>query len=214
MAEPRPPEQDRPSDRRSKTRVVACVAWRGWVRTIPAPPFRRAPSYYAPTRRPGIVRSSPAQIFVLLLELACGGAQPQMNRARRSSQRPGAARVANWSIPFVWIAPRTFWSAGRRSVQVSISAKSRTRAAFATMPISQEDSGIGLVMHRMPTSNEAVPLAIGSCAPVLLSIRHPLTTSSAQAALPSTRGRRTVRTSTGKSASWAHDGQSPITHIN
>jgi hypothetical protein len=51
--------------------------------------------------------------------------------------------------------------AGPRSLQVSISAKLRTPAAFATMLISQEDSGIGLVMHRAPTSKEAVPLATG-----------------------------------------------------
>jgi hypothetical protein len=72
-----------------------------------------------------------------------------------------ALPAANSYIRFVWITPRTFWSAGRLSVQVSISAKLRTPAAFATMLILQEDSGIGLVMHRAPTSKEAVPLATG-----------------------------------------------------
>jgi hypothetical protein len=38
----------------------------------------------------------------------------------------------------------------------------RTPAAFAIMPISQEDSGIGLIMHRAPTSKEAIPLAADS----------------------------------------------------
>jgi hypothetical protein len=32
-------------------------------------------------------------------------------------------------MPFAWIAPRTFWKAGCRSVKISISAKSRTPAA-------------------------------------------------------------------------------------
>jgi hypothetical protein len=35
-----------------------------------------------------------------------------------------------------------------------------------------------------------------------------------QIGLQSTRGRQTVRANTGESASWAHDGQSPIAHIN
>jgi GMC oxidoreductase len=35
-----------------------------------------------------------------------------------------------------------------------------------------------------------------------------------QIGLQSTRGWRTVRVSTGESALWAHDGQSPIAHIN
>ena len=55
---------------------------------------------------------------------------------------------------------------------------------LVTMLISQEDSGIGLVMRRAPTSKEAVPLAAGQCAHMLESMRHPLTTYSAQAALP------------------------------
>jgi hypothetical protein len=35
-----------------------------------------------------------------------------------------------------------------------------------------------------------------------------------QIRLQSTRRRRTVHAGTGESASWAHDGQSPIAHIN
>jgi hypothetical protein len=40
-------------------------------------------------------------------------------------------------------------------------AKLRTPAAFATTLISQEDSGIDLVMQRVPTLKEAVPLTTG-----------------------------------------------------
>jgi hypothetical protein len=60
----------------------------------------------------------------------------------------------------------------------------RTPAAFATMLISQENFGIGLAMHRAPTPKDAVPVATGQSMPVPVSVRHPLTTSSAQAALP------------------------------
>jgi hypothetical protein len=77
----------------------------------------------------------------------------------------GAARPAvNSYIRFVWITPRGFCIAGRHWEQASLSARSPTRAAFATILISHENFDIGSVTRQAPTQKDLVAPSTEQCA--------------------------------------------------
>ena len=69
----------------------------------------------------------------------------------RSSLLSAARPAVNSYIRFVWITPRAFYIAGRRSIRASLSARLPTPAAFATIQISPENFAIDSVARRAPT---------------------------------------------------------------
>ena len=69
----------------------------------------------------------------------------------RSSLLSAARPAVNSYIRFVWITPRAFYIAGRSWPQISLSARSLTPAAFATIEISPENFAIDSVARRAPT---------------------------------------------------------------
>jgi hypothetical protein len=76
-----------------------------------------------------------------------------------------------------WSMPRAFCNAGHCSVQSSLSVRSPTPAAFATIRISHEDSAIGSVTCRAPIRREMVTLATERGVPVLMEVCHGFTKS-------------------------------------
>ena len=61
---------------------------------------------------------------------------------------------------FVWITPRAFYIAGRRWTQASLSARSPTPAALATILISHENSATGSVMPLAAIRKNLIALTI------------------------------------------------------
>jgi hypothetical protein len=63
--------------------------------------------------------------------------------------------------PLDRLTPRTFWNAGRHWEQTSLSTRSPTPAAFATIRISHENFDIGSVTPQAPTQENLMAQAIG-----------------------------------------------------
>ena len=61
--------------------------------------------------------------------------------------------------------------------QTSLSARSLTPLAFATTLISHESFDTGSVTRQALTQKDLVALATEQCAPILVKVRHGLTTS-------------------------------------
>jgi len=86
----------------------------------------------------------------------------------------------NSYIRFGWIMRHTFCIAEDHGEQASLSARSLTPLAFATTLISHESFDIGSGTRQAPTQKDLVTLATEQCAPILVKVRHGLTTSNRQ----------------------------------
>ena len=98
-------------------------------------------------------------------------ARKRYKPAFRSCSRRVARPAANSFTCFVWITPRAFCIAAPRLRQASVSARSRTPAAFATTHISRGDFATG------SATRQAVAPKEKQCAPVRAKGRLGPTTS-------------------------------------
>jgi hypothetical protein len=89
----------------------------------------------------------------------------------------------------------TFCIAEDHWEQASLSARSLTPLAFATTLISHESFDIGSGTRQAPTQKDLVILATEQCAPILVKMRHGLTTSNRPTPKSSCRcGNNSIRT--------------------
>jgi AraC-binding-like domain len=115
----------------------------------------------------GFAASSRTALPIRILVLA--RSQPRRGYrcviCRRFSRR--AARPAASSyIRYVWSTPHAFCTAARRWRQASLSARSRTPAAFVTTAISRGDFAIGSGTRQAAAPKHPVAPAVERCAPI------------------------------------------------